>query len=165
MTKKPLRGVLYFVTLIGDHSRKVQVSLSKRNNQVLKACKEFYTTVEPETKEKLKSVWVDNGGKYCGPIENISIKWLSQNVELYHLRNSKMYAFPCQTPFKSFQREVVKIVLDIINLSSSLPLDGEILEEIWSGKTVTYNNLKVFSHRGFMHIPKDKGANLDSKIK
>ena len=57
---------------------------------------------------------------------------------------------------KSFWGEAVKTVVDVINLSLASPLDGDILEEIWSGKRVSYNYLKVFGCRAFIHIPKDE---------
>ena len=55
----------------------------------------------------------------------------------------------------------MKTVVDVINLSLASPLDGDILEEIWSGKRVSYNYLKVFGCRAFIHIPKDKQGKLD----
>ena len=59
----------------------------------------------------------------------------------------------------------MKTAVDIIKLSPSVPLDGAIPEEIWSRKKVSYNHLKVFSGRAFVHIPKDELAKLDLKTR
>ena len=56
-------------------------------------------------------------------------------------------------------------VVDIINLTSSVPLNGDIPKEVWSGKKVSYNHLKVFGCRAFVHIPRDERAKLDAKTK
>jgi len=45
---------------------------------------------------------------------------------------------------KSFWGEVMKMVVDVINLSPTGPLDRDFPEKIWSGKKVLYNYLKVF---------------------
>jgi len=46
MIEKPLGRILYFVTFINDHSRKIWVSLLKTKDQVLEVFKEFHTKVE-----------------------------------------------------------------------------------------------------------------------
>ena len=55
--------------------------------------------------------------------------------------------------------------MTIINLTPSVPLEGDVLEEVWLNKKVSYNHLKVFGCRVFVYIPKDERAKLDSKIK
>jgi len=57
----------------------------------------------------------------------------------------------------------VKTVVDLINLSPSSPLNGEIPEEVWSGKKASYGHLRVFGCKAFVHIPKDEKAKLDAK--
>jgi len=59
----------------------------------------------------------------------------------------------------------VKIAVEMINLSPTVPLDGDILEEVWSERKVSYNHLKVFDCQVFVHILKDKRAKVDSKTK
>ena len=34
--------------------------------------------------------------------------------------------------------------IDLINLSSSVPLKGDVLERVWTWKDVSYDNLRVF---------------------
>ena len=51
----------------------------------------------------------------------------------------------------------------MINLSPSYPLNGDVLERVWTGKDVAYEHLRVFGCRAFVHIPKDKRSKRDSK--
>ena len=55
--------------------------------------------------------------------------------------------------------------MDVINLTLSYALDGDILEKVWTGKDVSYNHLRVFGCRVFVHIPKDERAKLDANSK
>jgi hypothetical protein len=66
---------------------------------------------------------------------------------------------------KSFWGEAVMTAVDIINLTPSVPLEGDIPDEVWSRKKVSYNHLRVFGCRAFVHIPKDERAKLDAKTK
>ena len=66
---------------------------------------------------------------------------------------------------KTFWGEVMKTVVDLINLSPSRPLNGEIPEEVWSGKKASYSHLRVFECKAFVHISKDERAKLDAKAK
>ena len=66
---------------------------------------------------------------------------------------------------KSFWGEALMTAVDLINLSPSAPLNGDVPNKFWSGKDVSYNHLKVFSCRAFVHIPKDERSKLDAKSK
>ncbi|KAE8673712.1 hypothetical protein F3Y22_tig00111774pilonHSYRG00058 [Hibiscus syriacus] len=61
--------------------------------------------------------------------------------------------------------EAIMAVVDIINFTPSVPLNGGILEEVWTGKRASYNHLKLFGCRAFVHIPEDERAKLDAKTK
>jgi len=56
-------------------------------------------------------------------------------------------------------------VVDIVNLTPSIPLEGAIPEEVWTDKKALYNHLKLFGCREFVHIPQDERAKLDAKTK
>ena len=55
--------------------------------------------------------------------------------------------------------------IDLINLSPSFPLKGDVLERVWIGKDVSYDHLRVFGCKEFVHIPKDERSKLDVKAK
>ena len=54
----------------------------------------------------------------------------------------------------------MKIAIDLINLSPSRPLNGNILEEVWFGKKASYGHLRVFGCKAFVYISKDERSNL-----
>ena len=66
---------------------------------------------------------------------------------------------------RSFWGEVMRTVVDLINLSPSVPLNGDVPEKFWTGKEVSYDHLRVFGCRAFVHIPKDERSKLDPKAK
>ena len=48
---------------------------------------------------------------------------------------------------KSFWGKAIMVVVDIVNLTQSIPLERAIPEEVWTGKKASYNHLKVFGCR------------------
>jgi len=159
MSAKSLGGALYFITFIDDHSRKVWVSLLRSKYEVLEAFKEFHMRVERETSQKLKCIQVDNGGEYRGPFEaycklhGIKLEKTPPKIPQLNGVAERMdrtieERVRCMLShaklLKSFWGEAVKTAVDIMNLSPSVPLEGDIPKEVWSGKTASYNHLRVF---------------------
>jgi hypothetical protein len=66
---------------------------------------------------------------------------------------------------KGLWGEVLNTTVHLINHSLSHALDGDILERVWKGKNISYDHLRVFGCRIFVHIPKYKRSKLDSKTK
>lgn len=66
---------------------------------------------------------------------------------------------------KGFWGEALNTAVHFINRSPSHALDVDIPKRVWKGKDISYDYLKVFSCRTFVHIPKDKKSKLDSKTK
>ncbi|KAL6316547.1 hypothetical protein AAG906_018250 [Vitis piasezkii] len=66
---------------------------------------------------------------------------------------------------KSFWGETMRTTVDLINLCPSYPLEGDILERVWTGKFVSFEHLRMFGKRAFVHVPKDKRSKLDNKTK
>ena len=55
--------------------------------------------------------------------------------------------------------------VDLINLSPSYPLEGDIPKRVWTGKFVFFEHLRVFGCKTFFHVPRDERSKLDSKTK
>ena len=66
---------------------------------------------------------------------------------------------------KSFQGEAMKTSIDLINLSPLVSLKGDVPKRVWTKKDVSYDHLRVFGYRKFVHIPKDEKSKLDVKAK
>lgn len=66
---------------------------------------------------------------------------------------------------KIFWVEAMRTDVCLTNLSPSTSLNGDVPKKVWLGKDVSYDHLKVFGYRIFVHIPKDERSKLDSKSK
>jgi hypothetical protein len=51
---------------------------------------------------------------------------------------------------KSFWGEAIRTAADLINLTPSRPLNGEIPDDVWYGKKASYGHLRVFGCRAFV---------------
>ena len=123
---------------------------------------------------------VSNGGEYRGPfkaycrthgikLEKTPPKTPQLNGVAERMNRTIEEKVRCMLSHanlpKSFWDEAVKTAMTLINLSPSQPLKGKIPEEVWYGKKASYNHLKVFGCRAFVHIPKDERVKLDAKTK
>lgn len=63
---------------------------------------------------------------------------------------------------RCFWGEAIKAAVNLINLSLVVPLKGDMQR---TGKYPSYDYLKVFGCKAFMHIPKDERSKLDGKSK
>ena len=64
---------------------------------------------------------------------------------------------------KSFWGAVVLTTCYLVNKSPLVPLKFDILENVWTSKEISYNHLKVFGCKAFIHIPKEQRTKLDDK--
>ncbi|KAE8690949.1 hypothetical protein F3Y22_tig00110893pilonHSYRG00781 [Hibiscus syriacus] len=57
-------------------------------------------------------------------------------------------------------------MMHVINLSTSVPLRGDVSDRVWFGNDVSYDHLPVFGCKAFFHnIPKDEISKLDAKTR
>ena len=66
---------------------------------------------------------------------------------------------------KSFWAVIIHTAVDLINLSLSTQLHGDVPERVWTRKDVSYKHLRVFSCKVYIHIPKDERSKLHDKAK
>ena len=64
---------------------------------------------------------------------------------------------------KMFWAEAVNTAAYLINRGPSIPLDGKIPEEVWSGKEVNLSHLRVFGCISYVHIDSAERSKLDAK--
>ena len=109
----------------------------KSKDQVLDAFKEFHVSVERETDRKLKCIRSDNGGEYKGPFENYcrfhGIR-LEKTVPKTPQQNGMAERIRCMLSHtklpKSFWGEATRTTVNLINLSPSVPLKGDVPERV-----------------------------------
>ena len=46
-----------------------------------------------------------------------------------------------------------------------MPLDGDVLQRVWTGRDISYKHLRVFGCLAYMHVGKDQRSKLDNKDK
>jgi len=66
---------------------------------------------------------------------------------------------------KNFWGEALMTAVYLINLSPCYPLQGDVPNRIWYNKEVSYDHLKVFGCKAFVHIPQDERLKLDDKTR
>ena len=145
MDAKTLGGASYFVTFIDDYSRKVWAFVLKSKDQVLGIFKHFHASVERETGRKLKCVRADNGGEYRGPFEEYCKghgmkfektvpKTPQHNGVAERMNRTINDRVRCMLSHaklpKSFWGEAMRTAVGLINLSPSVPLNGDVREKV-----------------------------------
>ena len=174
-----LAGSLYYVTFIDDSTRKLWVYFLKKKSEVFDTFRKWKAMVENETGLKIKRVRSDNGGEYrdnrfrefCAnngikmektvpmtPQQNGVAERMNRTLN-ERARSMRMHAgLP-----KMFWAEAVNTAAYLINRGPSIPLDGKIPEEVWSGKEVNLSHLRVFGCISYVHIDSAERSKLDAK--
>ena len=117
----------------------------KTKDQVPNAFKELHAILERETRRKLKAVRADNGGAYRGPFENycklhgIQLektvpKTPQQNGVAKRMNKTIEERIMCMLSHsklpKSFWGKAMRTSIDLINLSPSVTLKGDVTERV-----------------------------------
>ena len=66
---------------------------------------------------------------------------------------------------KSFWAEAMSMACYLINRSPRASLGGKVAEEVWTGKPINLDNLKIFYFPAYVHISSDERSKLDPKSK
>ena len=56
-------------------------------------------------------------------------------------------------------------VVHVLNLTPCVPLQFDVPERVWTGRDVSYDHLRVFGCKAYVHIPKDERSKLDMKTR
>jgi len=180
MKVRSLGGAYYFVTFIDDYSRKLWVYTLKHKSDVLGVFKEFHALVERQTGKKLKCIRTDNGGEYCGPFDEYCRRYgirhqktppktpqlngLAERMNRTIMERVRCMLDDAKLP-SSFWAEAVSTAVHVINLSPVVALKNEVPDKVWCGKEVSYDHLRVFGCKAFVHVPRDERSKLDSKTR
>ena len=174
-----LAGSLYYVTFIDDSTRKLWVYFLKKKSEVFDTFRKWKAMVENETGLKIKRVRSDNGGEYrdnrfrefcvnngikmektvpMTPQQNGIAERMNRTLN-ERARSMRIHAgLP-----KMFWAEAVNTAAYLINRGPSIPLDGKLPEEVWSGKEVNLSHLRVFGCISYVHIDSAERSKLDAK--
>ncbi|GAA0155422.1 transmembrane signal receptor [Lithospermum erythrorhizon] len=150
----------------------------KTKNQVANIFKELQMLVERESGLPLKSIRTDNGGKYIGEFnqycrqhgirhEQSVPKTPQHNGIAERMNKTIIEKVRCMLSHanlpRNFWGEAMCAAIHVINLSPTTVLEGKVPDEVWTGRVRSYNHLRVFGCKAFVHIPKDERSKLDYK--
>ena len=174
-----LAGSLYYVTFIDDSTRKLWVYFLKKKSEVFDTFRKWKAMVENETGLKIKRVRSDNGGEYrdkrfrefCAnngiKMEKTVPMTPQQNgvaVRMNRTLNERARSMRIHAGLpKMFWAEAVNTAAYLINRGPSIPLDGKIPKEVWSGKEVNLSHLRVFGCISYVQIDSAERSKLDAK--
>ena len=64
---------------------------------------------------------------------------------------------------KTFWADAISTAAYLINRGLSVPLNGELLEEAWTGNEITLLHLRVFGCVSYVHVDSNDRDKLESK--
>ncbi|GAA0152202.1 hypothetical protein LIER_10741 [Lithospermum erythrorhizon] len=147
MKVKTMGGNSYFIRYIDDYSRKVSIFALKTKDQVCETFKYLHQLVERETKNILKCIRIDNGGEYIGDFDRYckskgirheqSVPKIPQhNGVAERMNRTIVEKIRCMLSHvnlpRYFWEKALVTAVQIINLSPSITLNGEVPEKMWS---------------------------------
>ena len=128
----------------------------------------------------MKCIRTDNGGEYCGPFDEYCKhqgirhqktppKTPQPNGLAERMNTNLMERFRCllsegKLP-NSFWGEALLTAAHVINLSPAVALQSDVPNSVWYGKDVSYDHLRVFGCKAFVHAPKDERSKLHAKTR
>jgi len=126
----------------------------------------------------LKCIRSDNGGEYIGhfdrycreqgirhqktPLKTPQLNGLAERMNITLVERVRCILSDAKLP-DSFLAEALNAATYIINLSPTVALKSDFPDRVWSDKNVSYDHLKVFECKAFVHAPKDERSKLDIK--
>jgi len=178
MSDKSLGGHIYYVTFIDDHSRKTWFYLLKKN-EVFDKFKEFRCEVETLTERKIKTLRCDNGWEYnskeliayCkdeGIKRELIVPYYPEQNGVAEINNRTtkegVRTMLLDQDLPNFLwGEGTMTVVYVENRSRHRIINNMKHEEAFTGKKPSMDHFRIFGSPAYIHVPKDKRKNLDSK--
>jgi len=178
---KSLGGSQYYVTFIDDSTRTMWVYFIKNKFEVFSMFKEWKKEVQTQTGLKIKCLKSDNGGEYdssqfkefCSENGIRMIKTVPGTTEqngvaerMNRTLNGRARCMRIQSRLpKVFWADAISRTAYLINRGPSVPLDYQLLEEVWSGNEVNLSYLKVFGCASYILLNSNSRDKLDPKTK
>ena len=142
--------------------------------------KQFQASVESKTGKKLKCIRTDNGDEYCEPFDKYckhqgirhqktppktpQLNGLAERMNMTLMERVRCLLSEAKLQ-NSFWGEALLTVAYVINLSPAMALQSYIPNSVRYGKDISYDHLRVFGCKAFVHVSKDERSKLDAKTK
>ncbi|GBO39900.1 Retrovirus-related Pol polyprotein from transposon TNT 1-94 [Araneus ventricosus] len=176
-----LGGSKYFLSIIDDFSRKIDVFTLKSKSEVFSIFKEYLSRVQRELGRKLKSVRTDNGMEFCHKdfeiflrdlgikIERISFYTPELNGIAERFNRSSMEAVRTMLQDSGLQprfwAEALHAYVHIKNRCSHKLTEGKTPMEIWSGHKPSIRHCRTFGSLAYVYVPTVNRNKLQPKAK
>ncbi|GBN60008.1 Retrovirus-related Pol polyprotein from transposon TNT 1-94 [Araneus ventricosus] len=176
-----LGGSKYFLSIIDDFSRKIDVFTLKSKSEVFSIFKEYLSRVQRELGRKLKSVRTDNGLEFCHKdfetflrdlgikIERTSFYTPELNGIAERFNRSSMEAVRTMLQDSGLQprfwAEALHAYVHTKNRCSHKLTEGKTQMEIWSGHKPSIRHCRTFGSLAYVYVPTVNRNKLQPKAK
>ncbi|GBN77035.1 Retrovirus-related Pol polyprotein from transposon TNT 1-94 [Araneus ventricosus] len=176
-----LGGSKYFLSIIDDFSRKIDVFTLKSKSEVFSIFKEYLSRVQRELGRKLKSVRTDNGLEFCHKdfetflrdlgikIERTSFYTPELNGIAERFNRSSMEAVRTMLQDSGLQprfwAEALHAYVHTKNRCSHKLTEGKTPMEIWSGHKLSIRHCRTFGSLAYVYVPTVNRNKLQPKAK
>ncbi|GBM34909.1 Retrovirus-related Pol polyprotein from transposon TNT 1-94 [Araneus ventricosus] len=176
-----LGGSKYFLSIIDDFSRKIDVFTLKSKSEVFSIFKEYLSRVQRELGRKLKSVRTDNGMEFCHKdfetflrdlgikIERTSFYTPELNGIAERFNRSSMEAVRTMLQDSGLQprfwAEALHAYVHTKNRCSHKLTEGKTPMEIWSGHKPSIRHCRTFGSLAYVYVPTVNRKKLQPKAK
>ncbi|OMO99089.1 Integrase, catalytic core [Corchorus capsularis] len=156
MEVESLGGNRYFLTFIDDASLKTWAFCVRYKSQVLLIFQKFHAMVERETGLPLKCIRTGKGGEYTS---NDFATYCSKHEIRHELTE------PGTPQHNGVAERMNRTIVERVRYMFKMAKLPKALtyQKVWSGKDPSYDHLKVFGCKAFLHVPKEQRSKLDSK--
>ncbi|XP_057968572.1 subtilisin-like serine-protease S [Malania oleifera] len=127
----------------------------------------------------IKCIRTDNDGEYCGPFDvyyrqqaiqhqrtppkTPQLNALAERINRTLEERVRCLLSEAKLP-RSFWGKALYTVAHVINLSPTVVLQIDAVDRIWYVKDVSYDHLRVFGSKAFVHVPKDDRFKLGKAV-
>jgi hypothetical protein len=171
---------VYYVSFIDDSSRNTRIYFLRQKSEIFDKFKEFKDLVENQTEKKIKVLRTDNGREFCGTeFEEFCKKCgiARKKTTPYTPQQNGVAERMNQTLMEKSRRMLSDVGLGqelwaeamgtscyLGNRTPSSVLDDKNPHEVWCGKKLSLQHLRVFVCDAYVHVPKENRSKLDKKV-
>jgi transposase InsO family protein len=173
-----LGNFVYYVLFIDDYSQKTWIYFLKAKDEVLNKFQEFKALVENLSEMKIKVLRSNYGGEYTSnefkdfcreaiikrelttpynPLQNGVAERKNRSI----VEAAKTMIHDQSLPMHLWA-EASSTTVYVQNISPHEILGNKTLEEVFTGKKLEVNHLRIFGCPMYIHIPKEKRTKLES---
>jgi hypothetical protein len=178
---KSLGGKKYFLSIIDDYSRKIDIYTIKDKTEVLACFKDYLVKSERELGIKLKAIRTDNGLEFANQafenyLSDLGIK--IQRTSVYtpeqmgvcerfnRTAMNGVRAMLLDSGLKpNFWGEALNTFVYIRNRCPHPLLKNKTAYEIWTSRKPSIKHFRIFGSLAYVHVPKLKRNKLEPRAK